>query len=646
MPNRLTETDLYRMKSLTQPIAHDKQYFATQTTVDEASNDYRGSLLGFTNTGELIGHFDNDNYSAKSAVAGATYLFFLSKKSAEDTYQVYQVPYDGGTAIQISNLAQSVDTLRVVPGTDTVFFSSRQTDEKPVAPYEKVPKVRRVQRLYYKKDNFGFLPTDGTCRLYSYTANDKTPTSVFESHDPFALRDVAADGHHVVFTMANNPDDDLDFGEGVYLLDTQTDTLTNLTDARPTWTFINAKFSPNSDKLLLIGHTDEFDVNTHNYVYGITLATGEFTDYTSELDEEAHEALFSDFPQNLDAEDTFWVTNEQFVFRTSWQGHSRFYLNQNGQNQRFFDEHARITNWAVANNQQLIVTYSTPTVPVKLATLAFDGTLTDLYNPNATFDANHEYVEPETFWYNASDGTEIEGWLYPPLAPTEKNPIVIDIHGGPHQAWTENFFFDIQLYANNGFGMLLLNPRGSKTYGQAFCQAVVGHYCEQDYTDLIEGLDHVLTTHPEYDANRQYCIGASYGGLMTTWAVGHTDRFAGAVAQKPVTDWISLAGTSDIGYYFIPQELQCSRFDAETLWRISPVAYAKNVKTPTLIIQGEWDARTPVGQAEEFFTALAENGTETVLSRHPQSWHAMSRLGLPNLRIERIKETCEWWQRH
>ena len=120
----------------------------------------------------------------------------------------------------------------------------------------------------------------------------------------------------------------------------------------------------------------------------------------------------------------------------------------------------------------------------------------------------------------------------------------------------------------------------------------------------------------------------------------------GAVAQKPVTDWISLAGTSDIGYSFIPQELKLSRYDVQKLWDCSPVAYAQNVKTPTLIIQGEWDVRTPIGQGEEFFTALLENGTKTEMSRHPQSWHAMSRLGLPNLRIERIRETRAWWDRN
>lgn len=133
---------------------------------------------------------------------------------------------------------------------------------------------------------------------------------------------------------------------------------------------------------------------------------------------------------------------------------------------------------------------------------------------------------------------------------------------------------------------------------------------------------------------------------MTTWVVRHTNRFAGAVAQKPVIDWISFPGTSNIGFMFTPQELKIDRFDVDTLWKYSPLAYANKVKTSTLVMQGEWDTRTPIGQGEELFSALVENSTEAEMPRYPQSWHGVSRNGLPNLRIARIKETRSWWDKH
>lgn len=645
MTEKLTETDLFKMKTLSQPVAATDRYFVTQTRVDQESNDYRANILGFTKAGEFVGNFDNDNYSSKSPVVGANFLFFLSKKTADSTYQVFKVPFAGGTATQVSHFNHAVESLKVAPGTDTVYFKTRETKEIPKKPYEKIPSVRHVYRLYHKADNFGFFPTDGTYLLYTYAVGDDAPNQVFTSQTDFNLTDASSDGPQVTLTQKNLPDDDLDFGQKVLLVNTQTGTEINVTKSHPDWTFINAKFSPDGSRLLLVGHSQEFEGNTQNYVYGYSFATKEFTDYTSQLDEESFEAVFSDFTQNLDATDIAWVSNTQFAFRTSWRGHSKLYLYENGESNCFFEQPLRITNWSV-DGDQLVVTYSTPTLPVALATLSFAGQLNDLFNPNDSFDKVHSYVNPEAVSFKASDGLTIEGWLYNPLESSAKEPIVLDVHGGPHQAWTENFYFDIQLYANNGYGVLLLNPRGSKTYGQAFCQEVVGAYGKQDYTDLMTGLDFVLDLHPEFDRNRQYCIGASYGGFMATWAVGHTDRFAGAVAQKPVTDWISLAGTSDIGYSFIPQELKLSRYDVQKLWDCSPVAYAQNVKTPTLIIQGEWDVRTPIGQGEEFFTALLENGTKTEMSRHPQSWHAMSRLGLPNLRIERIRETRAWWDRN
>ena len=126
MTEKLTETDLFKMKTLSQPVAATDRYFVTQTRVDQESNDYRANILGFTKAGEFVGNFDNDNYSSKSPVVGANFLFFLSKKTADSTYQVFKVPFAGGTATQVSHFNHAVESLKVAPGTDTVYFKTRK----------------------------------------------------------------------------------------------------------------------------------------------------------------------------------------------------------------------------------------------------------------------------------------------------------------------------------------------------------------------------------------------------------------------------------------------------------------------------------------------------------------------------------------
>lgn len=645
MTKAVTETDLYQMKTLSQPAFGKDYYFVTQTTLNEKDNTYRANILAFNQKGDYVGNFDNDNYISKAPTPGSSSLFFLSKVQKNDTYQLFQMAYSGGSAIQVTSHPHDVESLCVATATDTVFYKTRLTNEVPKKAYEQFPTPRRVNRVEHKADGFGFYPTDGQYQLRAYSPRSKTDTLYYQSKTNFELTDVTSDGSKVALTMPNNPDDDLDFGRGAFVFETSSKHLTNCTAEHAKWVFNDAQFSPDATRLLLVGQTDEFMGNTQYHVYTYNFKTGQLTDHMANLDEEAHDFLFTDFTQNLSNRDAYWVDNNQFTFRTADHGKSKLYLNKDGENTVLFNEPERVTDWCVAD-QKLLVTYSTTTTPVSFAEVSFEGQQQTLYNPNDHFDEEHTYVTPERFSFKASDGLTVEGWYMSPLHPTDSDPVVLYVHGGPHYAYAENFFFEMQVHAANGYGVVLLNPRGSKTYGQKFCQENVGHYGEKDFTDLMEGLDYVLDHHSNLDRNRQYCAGGSYGGFMTTWVVGHTHRFAGAVAQRPVTDWLSFAGTSDIGFMFIPQEMLTDRFDTKTLWEKSPVAYANKATTPTLVMQGEWDTRTPIGQGEEFYSALIESGIEAEMSRYPQSWHGVSREGLPSLRVRRIAETREWWDQH
>lgn len=166
----------------------------------------------------------------------------------------------------------------------------------------------------------------------------------------------------------------------------------------------------------------------------------------------------------------------------------------------------------------------------------------------------------------------------------------------------------IPTFCGSGIQRCFTNPHGSTTYGQAFINAVVNHYGEQDYRDVLAGLDRAIERYSDkIDATRQIIIGGSYGGFMTTWAIGHTDRFQAAVSQRPVTEWLHLTGASDIGYNFVADEMGATPYTeagrAELIKR-SPITYAGAVKTPLLMMHGEYDLRTPIAQTEMYFTAV------------------------------------------
>ncbi|MCD8572759.1 MAG: prolyl oligopeptidase family serine peptidase, partial [Bacteroides graminisolvens] len=199
-----------------------------------------------------------------------------------------------------------------------------------------------------------------------------------------------------------------------------------------------------------------------------------------------------------------------------------------------------------------------------------------------------------------------------------------------------------QKLSAEGYGVILLNPRGGNGYGQDFVASILGDYGNKDYEDLMLGTDYVLEQHPEIDQSNVYVAGGSYGGFMTNWIVGHTDRFKAAVTQRCISNWVSFYGTSDVGAFFVEFQLKRDVTQMEDLWKMSPLAYTQNIKTPLLVIHGQEDLRCPQEQGEQMYTAMKKQGVKTKLVLFPKSSHGLSRAGLPNLRIERLNEISNW----
>lgn len=251
----------------------------------------------------------------------------------------------------------------------------------------------------------------------------------------------------------------------------------------------------------------------------------------------------------------------------------------------------------------------------------------------------------EEFWYEASDGNRAHGWIVKPpnFDPDKKYPLLMEIHGGPFGMYVGRFNFQYQVFASNGFVVLYTNPRGSTGYGEAFSQAIDHAYPSVDYLDLMGGVD-ALIERGYIDEKRMYVGGCSGGGVLSSWVIGHTDRFAAAAVRCPVTNWLSMAGTTDIPYFSF-SFFQKPFWEDPTDWlHHSTLMYVGNVKTPTAIMTGEQDRRTPMAQSEEYFAALKILGVPAKLLRFNDQYHGTG--SRPSNYMRTILYMMSWYNKY
>lgn len=271
---------------------------------------------------------------------------------------------------------------------------------------------------------------------------------------------------------------------------------------------------------------------------------------------------------------------------------------------------------------------------------------------NAELFAQIDWPEMQEITFKAPDGWDLHGWVMKPVGfeQGKQYPLILEIHGGPATCYGHAFYQEMQVLAAAGYGVVFINPRGSTSYGQKFVDAVRGDYGNRDYQDLMAAVDYALSL-GWADPGRLGVTGGSYGGFMTNWAVTQTDRFAAAISHRSISNWISFAGTPDFGPFFNigshKVEDPWSEEAVAALWRISPLKYVKNVKTPLSLMHSEFDYRCPIEQAEQFYMAIKfYKQAETELVRHPRSNHDLTRQGPPTLRVDRFHRILKWFGKH
>jgi acylaminoacyl-peptidase len=249
-------------------------------------------------------------------------------------------------------------------------------------------------------------------------------------------------------------------------------------------------------------------------------------------------------------------------------------------------------------------------------------------------------------WKSSHDAREIEGWLVKPpgFDASKKYPLILEIHGGPFTAYGPNFSVEVQRFAAAGYLVLYTNPRGSTSYGEAFGNLIHHNYPSNDYDDLMSGVDAVIAR-GNVDTNNLFVTGGSGGGVLTAWIVGNTDRFRAAVVAKPVINWTSFVLTADVNNFFYQYWFAGPPWEhQEEYWRRSPLSLVGNVKTPTMLLTGEADYRTPMAETEQYYQALRLRKVPTAMVRIPEASHGMT--GRPSNFIAKIDNILAWFEKY
>ncbi len=302
--------------------------------------------------------------------------------------------------------------------------------------------------------------------------------------------------------------------------------------------------------------------------------------------------------------------------------------------------------YTLSNNDRFAYTWTRPDAPAEVAVGGVDrpGRLTRL---NDDLLSHRDLATVEEIWFESShDGRRVQGWLAipPGFDASRKYPLILEIHGGPFADYGDRFSAEVQLYAAAGYLVLYTNPRGSTSYGEEFGNLIHHAYPGHDYDDLMSGVDAVIAR-GIVDDKRLFVTGGSGGGVLTAWIVGKTDRFRAAVVAKPVIHWTSFVLTADMYNVFWKYWFPGPPWEhLEHYWKRSPLSLVGNVTTPTMLLTGEEDWRTPIAESEQYYQALQIRGVDSALVRIPGASHGIA--SRPSRLIAKVAHILKWFEIH
>ena len=602
-------------------LSPDGEQILYSRTWINLTDDKRETDLWIMNSDGTSNRFFSKGSNAKWSSGGSKIAF--TKEGKPNGTQIFVKHMDvQSEPTQITKLEKSPSSMEWSPDGKYIAFIMHVSSEPALTPKEvpsqpkgaswtKAPRV--IDQVDYSQDRVGFIergyrqlfivPTDGgTARQITFGKYDDVSNSIAWSNS----------SKSIVFSSYQKPDAAYSRGHSnlysvnINTLETKELTSRDGTESSP-------RVSPDGSKVAFIGSTWSKNFYNDRKMYIMDFDGSNLKCVTTSLDQT---------PGN-----PIWSSNGQGIyFNVREYGQSNvYYADLKGKVKKITSGN-HVLSMTNLVGKKAVATWTNPSNPSDIVSFSIgkSNNFKRLTEVNNDLFYNVEFGQIEEITYVSKDGMKVQGWIVKPpqFDSNKKYPLVLRIHGGPHSMYHVGFNYNFQLHAAQDQVVLYTNPRGSTGYGYEFANAIQNDYPGNDFNDLMAGVDEVISK-GYIDENKMYVYGGSGGGVLTSWIVGKTDRFAAASVNYPVTNWFSFVGTTDSANWYNNFEKYPWEDPSEHIKR-SPLMLVGNVKTPTMLMCGENDLRTPISQTEEYYQALKMNKVPTVMIRFNKEYHGTS----------------------
>jgi len=575
----------------------------------------------------------------------------LYASSAEGSVQIFVRWLDTGQTAKVTSVQKSPTSMSWSPDGKWIAFAMLVPEEtKPFADLPAKPEgadwakpAKVIQKLLYRADGEGYLE-DGYSQVFVVTADGGTPRQLthgaFNHTGPLSW---TPDGRTIIFSANRHDDWEYDpLNSEIYEVSLADGTIRALTQRKGPDQ--SPAVSPDGKLIAYTGFDDKEQGYQVTRLYVMNRDGSSPRMVSGELDRDVEEPKWSHDGRGL-------------YFQYDDQGNTKLgFIALDGKIQALAKDLGGVSHgrpyssgsFSVSQDGRFAYTQSRPEYPADVAVgRKGSSEVKRLTRLNDDLFAFKQLGATEEIRFESSfDKRKVQGWIVKPpgFDPRKKYPLILEIHGGPFANYGDRFTSEIQLFAAAGYVVLYVNPRGSTSYGEEFGNLIHHNYPGQDYDDLISGVDAVIKQ-GYVDPDNLFVTGGSGGGVLSAWIVGKTNRFRAAVVVKPVINWYSFVLTSDVYNFFYRYWFPGFPWDhAEHYLKRSPVSLVGNVRTPTMLMTGEADYRTPISESEQYYQALKLRKVNTVLVRLPEASHAMD--ARPTQLVAKVAHILKWFEKY
>jgi dipeptidyl aminopeptidase/acylaminoacyl peptidase len=650
--NTLSLKDVFNLEYATNPVVtpDGKHVVYERRSMDIMTDSMRRNLwtIALDGSAHLPILSDSKNHFNPVFSPDGAKMAYLSSKEVK--VQVYLKDLASNSTTRVTDVAMRPSGMSFSPdGKYLAFAMFTPTKAKPLFNLDFKPKGAKwaetpqyIDQTNFQRDGMG-MKRPGNMQIYVVPTIGGTPRQITSGEHDHAGTIAWSDNGQQIIISANTSDEaDFDMlNSDLFSIDVKTSKVTRLTDMSGPER--SPHLSPNGNKIAFVGNEDNGKSNQLSHLYVMNSDGTGIENLTSELDRSVGAIKWADNGKGVYF--SYDDMGKKSVAYVSLSGKISTKTSDLGGTS--LGRPYTSGDYDVTPKGSVVYTASMGDRPADLAIVTSKGKVKQLTDLNGDVFDHKTVNKPELVELKSSvDNRDLQAWLVTPpnFDPKKKYPLILEIHGGPHTAYGPSYSTEIQLMAAAGYVVLYGNPRGSTSQGEEFASLIDKNYPSQDYDDLMDMVDAAIAK-GYVDESNLFVTGGSGGGTLTSWIIGKTDRFKASVVAKPVINWTSMIGTSDIYAYMSKYWFTDLPWnDYEQYWNRSPLSLVGNVTTPTMVLTGELDVRTPMSESEQYYGALRLQSVDSALVRIQGAYHGIA--AKPSNLARKVGYILAWFDKY